>query len=105
MRSRSSEGWKEKSKLSSVLIGIEARGPQATPMRRPSRRFSSSARSSSIASIALISPLFESAEGLVQRLERAGHVQTDHARGGCVRGARDHGAALLASPAAVPTAS
>jgi hypothetical protein len=52
----SSEGWKEKSKLSMVLIGMRRAVRSATPMRRPSRRFNSSASRSSMASMALISP-------------------------------------------------
>jgi len=51
MRLRSSDGWKEKSKPASVLIGVSLAICNAALMRRPSRMVSSSASNASIASM------------------------------------------------------
>ena len=87
MRFLSSEGWKEKSKLASVLM-VESRAmTSAVLTRRFSRKVSSSASRASMASSAVISPRSRSAHGRVEDLDRAWHLEADHG----VLDAVDHG--------------
>src|SRR5262245_14911254 len=76
MRFLSSEGWNEKSKPASVLIEDRRAIINAILMRRFSRSVSSSASSTSMASIADLA-MFKATQDDVEDLDRPWHLQSD----------------------------
>ena len=78
-------GWKEKSKPASVLMAESRAICSAVLMRRLSRMVSSSVSSASIASSGADLAAFDAADGVVEYLDRARHLEAHQGAAGCVR--------------------